>query len=247
MPARTSGRGDRQPAARDEAVALDEFRSHRQPVRPAPRCTCARQGPGGDGRASHDVRLDRFRPGTCRGGRHGGHEIQGCRRDHPRQDRDVRLRRGLVLVVIADRPHQEPLRPERESGGSSAGTAVGVAANFGLVGIGEDTGGSIRIPAAYNNLFGLRVTTGLISRAGLSPLVHFQDTPAPVARTVADLATPSTASSATTRRTRSRSPHDGHGLGGYAEAVALESRSTAGGSVSSRPASATTATPTRRP
>ena len=84
---------------------------------------------------------------------------------------------------------KNPYAPERESGGSSAGTAAGVAANLGLVGIGEDTGGSIRIPAAYNNLFGLRVTTGLISRAGLSPLVHFQDTPAPVARTVTDLAT----------------------------------------------------------
>jgi amidase len=77
---------------------------------------------------------------------------------------------------------------ERDSGGSSAGTGTGVAANLGLVGVGEDTGGSIRIPASFNNLFGLRVTTGLISRAGFSPLVHFQDTPGPMARTVADLA-----------------------------------------------------------
>lgn len=78
--------------------------------------------------------------------------------------------------------------PERDSGGSSAGTGAGVAANLGLVGVGEDTGGSIRIPASFNNLFGLRVTTGLISRAGFSPLVHFQDTPGPMARSVADLA-----------------------------------------------------------
>jgi amidase len=77
----------------------------------------------------------------------------------------------------------------RESRRSSAGTSAGVAANLGLVGIGEDTGGSIRIPASFNNLFGLRVTTGLISRAGFSPLVHFQDTPGPVGRTVADVAT----------------------------------------------------------
>ena len=127
-------------------------------------------------------------PGMCPGGRDRGREIEGRRRGHPRQDGYVRLRGGLVLVLVADRPHQESIRPERESGGSSAGTAAGVAANFGLVGIGEDTGGSIRVPAAYNNLFGLRVTTGLISRAGFSPLVHFQDTPAPVARTVSDLA-----------------------------------------------------------
>ncbi|MBV9685270.1 MAG: amidase [Solirubrobacterales bacterium] len=83
---------------------------------------------------------------------------------------------------------KNPYDPARDSGGSSAGTAAGVAANFGLVGIGEDTGGSIRIPASYNNLFGLRVTTGLISRTGFSPLVHFQDTPGPIARTVCDLA-----------------------------------------------------------
>jgi amidase len=83
---------------------------------------------------------------------------------------------------------KNPYAPERESGGSSAGTAAGVSANFGLAGIGEDTGGSVRIPAAFNNLYGLRVTTGLISRSGFSPLVHFQDTPGPIARTVSDLA-----------------------------------------------------------
>ncbi len=84
---------------------------------------------------------------------------------------------------------KNPYDLRRDSGGSSAGTSAGVTANFGLVGIGEDTGGSIRIPASYNNLFGLRVTTGLISRSGFSPLVHFQDTPGPIARTVSDLAT----------------------------------------------------------
>lgn len=83
---------------------------------------------------------------------------------------------------------KNPYALDRDAGGSSAGTGAGVAANFGLVGIGEDTGGSIRIPASFNNLFGLRVTTGLISRTGFSPLVHFQDTPGPMARSVRDLA-----------------------------------------------------------
>lgn len=78
--------------------------------------------------------------------------------------------------------------PTRDSGGSSAGTGAGVSVGFGLVGVGEDTGGSIRIPASFNNIYGLRVTTGLISRTGFSPLVHFQDTPGPMARTVDDLA-----------------------------------------------------------
>lgn len=81
-----------------------------------------------------------------------------------------------------------PYALDRDAGGSSAGTGAGVAANFGLVGIGEDTGGSIRIPSSFNNLFGLRVTTGLISRFGFSPLLHFQDTPGPMARTVRDVA-----------------------------------------------------------
>lgn len=83
---------------------------------------------------------------------------------------------------------RNPYAGERETGGSSAGTSAGIAANFGLVGIGEDTGGSIRLPSSFNNLFGLRVTTGLISRAGFSPLVHFQDTPGPIGRTVRDTA-----------------------------------------------------------
>lgn len=76
----------------------------------------------------------------------------------------------------------------RDSGGSSAGSGAGLSANFGLVAVGEDTGGSIRIPASFNNVYGFRVTTGLISRAGFSPLVHFQDTPGPMARTAVDLA-----------------------------------------------------------
>jgi len=75
-----------------------------------------------------------------------------------------------------------------DPGGSSAGTGTGVAANLGVVGIGEDTGGSIRVPASCCNLFGLRPTTGLVSRTGLSPLVERQDTAGPMARTVADLA-----------------------------------------------------------
>ncbi|GMK43462.1 hypothetical protein PghCCS26_05890 [Paenibacillus glycanilyticus] len=83
---------------------------------------------------------------------------------------------------------KNPYDFDRESGGSSAGTSAGIASNFGLIGVGEDTGGSIRLPSSFNNLFGLRPTTGLISRNGFSPLVHFQDTPGPITRTVRDAA-----------------------------------------------------------
>lgn len=84
---------------------------------------------------------------------------------------------------------KNPYALERDPGGSSSGTGAAVAANLGTVGIGEDTGGSIRLPAAYNNLVGIRPTVGLVSRTGVSPRVRSEDTPGPMARSVADLAT----------------------------------------------------------
>ncbi|KAK0112424.1 hypothetical protein ONS96_001667 [Cadophora gregata f. sp. sojae] len=81
-----------------------------------------------------------------------------------------------------------PYKNTRETGGSSAGTGAAIAANMGLIGVGEDTGGSIRVPASFCNLVGLRPTVGLISRAGLSPLVKSLDTPGPMTRTVRDAA-----------------------------------------------------------
>jgi len=82
---------------------------------------------------------------------------------------------------------KNPYALDRDPGGSSCGTAAAVAANLGTIGIGEDTGGSIRAPASACNVYGIRVTTGLVSRTGLSPLVTRQDTPGPMARTVDDL------------------------------------------------------------
>ena len=83
---------------------------------------------------------------------------------------------------------KNPYDLSRDPGGSSSGTAASVAANFTMVGIGGDTGGSIRLPASFCNLVGVRVTPGLISRDGMSSLVTPQDTPGPVARTVEDAA-----------------------------------------------------------
>ena len=77
---------------------------------------------------------------------------------------------------------------ERDSGGSSGGTGVAVAANLVAVGIGEDTGGSIRLPSSINNLCGIRVTPGMISRSGFSPLLLPLDTAGPMGRTVRDIA-----------------------------------------------------------
>lgn len=75
-----------------------------------------------------------------------------------------------------------------DPGGSSGGTGAAVAANLGAIGLGEDTGGSIRLPSSFDNLVGLKVTPGLISRAGMSPLVVFQDSAGPMCRTVTDAA-----------------------------------------------------------
>ena len=65
------------------------------------------------------------------------------------------------------------------TGGSSGGTGAALAANFAVVGIGTDTGGSVRMPAAHNALVGLRPTVGLVSRTGVVPLVGCAILPAP--------------------------------------------------------------------
>jgi amidase len=83
---------------------------------------------------------------------------------------------------------RNPYDLARDPGGSSGGTGAAVAANLGAIGVGEDTGGSIRLPSSFDNLFGLKVTPGLISRAGMSPLVVFQDSAGPMCRTVLDTA-----------------------------------------------------------
>lgn len=83
---------------------------------------------------------------------------------------------------------KNPYDHSRDPGGSSSGSAAAVSANLAMVGIGGDTGGSIRLPASFCNLVGVRVTPGLISRSGMSSLVTPQDTPGPMTRTVEDAA-----------------------------------------------------------
>jgi amidase len=78
--------------------------------------------------------------------------------------------------------------PAYFASGSSCGTGIGVAASFGAIGIGEDTGGSVRGPAAHGSLVGLRPTTPLVSRFGMMPASPSRDTIGPIARTVKDTA-----------------------------------------------------------
>ncbi|MCE0765024.1 amidase [Pseudonocardia kujensis] len=83
---------------------------------------------------------------------------------------------------------RNPYDTARDPGGSSSGSAAAVAAEFAVAGIGTDTGGSIRIPAALCGLVGLRPSVGLVSRTGTAALVRQQDSPGPMARCVADVA-----------------------------------------------------------
>lgn len=71
-------------------------------------------------------------------------------------------------------------------GGSSSGSAASVAANFTVVSVGTETSGSILSPASQNSLVGIKPTVGLISRSGIIPISHTQDTAGPIARTVRD-------------------------------------------------------------
>lgn len=97
------------------------------------------------------------------------------------------LARGITTISSLGGQTLNPYDPNRNPGGSSGGTGAAVAANLAAVGMGSDTCGSIRIPAANNNLFGLRVTQGLSSRDGIIPLSHSQDVAGPLARNVIDL------------------------------------------------------------
>lgn len=72
--------------------------------------------------------------------------------------------------------------------GSSGGTAAAVAANLGMIGIGTDTGGSVRGPASHNALIGVRPSMGLTSRKGIIPLNLRNDTAGPMTRSVEDAA-----------------------------------------------------------
>lgn len=95
---------------------------------------------------------------------------------------EIRSRSSLGGDVL------NPFARHATPGGSSGGTAVAIAMGFAVAGLGSDTGGSIRVPAAYCGLVGLRPTHGLLDATGVAPLAPSTDTIAPMARSVADVA-----------------------------------------------------------
>ncbi len=85
-------------------------------------------------------------------------------------------------------PVRNPYDPSRIPGGSSGGTGAAVGARMAPAGLGSDTGGSVRVPAALCGIAGLRPTLGRYPREGIVPISSTRDTAGPMARTVADLA-----------------------------------------------------------
>ncbi len=83
---------------------------------------------------------------------------------------------------------RNPFVLDRNPCGSSSGSAAAVSANFGAVAVGTETDGSIVCPASANGVVGFKPTVGLVSRAGIIPISHTQDTAGPLCRTVADCA-----------------------------------------------------------
>ncbi len=83
---------------------------------------------------------------------------------------------------------KNPYALDRNPCGSSSGTGAAISANLAAAGIGTETDGSIVCPSSSNGLVGIKPTVGLISRAGIIPISHSQDTAGPMCRTVRDAA-----------------------------------------------------------
>jgi amidase len=83
---------------------------------------------------------------------------------------------------------RNPYALDRSACGSSSGSGAAVAANLAVGAVGTETDGSIICPAQTNGIVGIKPTLGLLSRSGIIPVAHSQDTPGPMARTVADAA-----------------------------------------------------------
>ena len=96
----------------------------------------------------------------------------------------------LAYGITSDNPHfgtiRNPRNPEHIPGGSSGGSAVAVATDMALMATGTDTGGSIRIPASYCGVVGIKPTYGLVDTSGVHPLGLSLDHLGPMTATVAD-------------------------------------------------------------
>ena len=114
---------------------------------------------------------------------------------------------------------RNPYALDRSTSGSSSGSGAAIAANLATVAVGTETDGSIISPSQTNGIVGVKPTLGLLSRSGIIPTAHSQDTPGPMARTVTDAAillgamTGVDAADSATRSSRKR------GLSNYTKAL----------------------------
>jgi amidase len=99
---------------------------------------------------------------------------------------------------------------DQNPSGSSSGSGVAVSANLVPVAIGSETNGSIISPAVTNGIVGIKPTVGLVSRSGIIPISHSQDTAGPMARTVTDAAIVLTAIAGTDKNDAATTPADKH-------------------------------------
>lgn len=95
---------------------------------------------------------------------------------------------GITNNNMAYGPTRNPHNPDRIAGGSSGGTAAAVAAGAAPIGLGTDTGGSVRIPSALCGIAGFRPTTGRYPSGGIVPISRTRDTVGPIGKNVGDLA-----------------------------------------------------------
>jgi mandelamide amidase len=119
------------------------------------------------------------------------------------------LAAGITSNNAAFGAVKTPYDRTRFAGGSSGGTGSAVGARLAPGGLGTDTGGSVRIPAALNGIAGLRPTLKRYSQVGITPLAATRDTAGPMARTVADLVL---LDSVITRDWRPVRPQSAHGI-----------------------------------
>jgi amidase len=112
-----------------------------------------------------------------------------------------------------------PYALDRSPCGSSSGTGAAVAANLAAIGVGTETDGSIVCPAGAMALVGLKPTLGLVSRTGIIPISHSQDTAGPMGRTVADVAVLLDAMAGEDPADSATAASRGRPAGGYASAL----------------------------
>ncbi len=114
---------------------------------------------------------------------------------------------------------KNPYALDRNPCGSSSGTGAAIAANLAAIGVGTETDGSIVCPSGANGLVGIKPTVGLISRTGVVPISHTQDTAGPMARTVADAAALLGAMTGVDRADTASTRSEGHAATDYSKAL----------------------------